>query len=656
VSINHGPSVTTNAHGVTTFPAGFVPYQSSVNVAANQCVWNVPPPGPDPSLFTVNASGVNDDGSTWAIVAGGPPPANIPGSGAWAYWAASPEFAAWDAAVRAAVEATTAAQTLATVPGGQYVLTCEPLFPGQVWSPSDVGINIVSMWVPADTAAGSYQGGTVLASDAPETNVANNTSVLDLTVQHVSDTSVTKARTDPAAPIVAGQPVQYTLTVHNAGPSAADDLTVADTLPANMTFISATWQGGTACPSPEVYTDALGDDQTVARCTLTSLAPGATATAIVTLLPNSNALGQTFRNEAVVGSASLDPDALNNIAFDDSPAASEIADVSITKTLDGAALYAGAPATYRLTATNAGPSFARNVVISDPVPAGMTYSGFTAPAPVTCVLTAGIVTCTVPALSTGTLTFDANHDGIADTPDGDTNRDGVIDVPVSVTVALTFIVGADQVGESLSNTGTVTSPTDPTPGSAGDTAVVAPTLVVDPPDLAITLSPTSQTVASGAQGRLTATITNVGVGAASAVTARVEIPAGYTSYSGVAVSWPSGRAQPPDGVVGSLTFAVGDLAPGESVVYAIAGTVTGPAGANLVFGATVRASEPEAITGNNTVAATILVPGVGTAGPPRAAALSPTGANVWLPALIAVVLLAVGGVALAASRRGRHVR
>ncbi len=53
------------------------------------------------------------------------------------------------------------------------------------------------------------------------------------------------SKTDSADPVDAGSSFDYTLAVSNAGPSTADALTVADTLPAGVTYVSASGTGWT---------------------------------------------------------------------------------------------------------------------------------------------------------------------------------------------------------------------------------------------------------------------------------------------------------------------------------------------------------------------------------------------------------------------------
>ena len=69
---------------------------------------------------------------------------------------------------------------------------------------------------------------------------ANNTSSRARPVTASADLSIVK--TGPAT-VVAGGSVSYSLVVANNGPSDAANLSVTDTLPAGVTFVSATGTG-----------------------------------------------------------------------------------------------------------------------------------------------------------------------------------------------------------------------------------------------------------------------------------------------------------------------------------------------------------------------------------------------------------------------------
>ena len=68
--------------------------------------------------------------------------------------------------------------------------------------------------------------------------LVNNSASATTTVDPVADLSLTK--TDSPDPVLAGQQLTYTLTVHNAGPASAPSVSLTDTLPAGVTFVSAT--------------------------------------------------------------------------------------------------------------------------------------------------------------------------------------------------------------------------------------------------------------------------------------------------------------------------------------------------------------------------------------------------------------------------------
>jgi uncharacterized repeat protein (TIGR01451 family) len=110
-----------------------------------------------------------------------------------------------------------------------------------------------------------------------------------------ADLSVTK--TDDPDPVTAGSNLTYTVTVTNNGPDAATGVTLTDTLPTGVTFVSAT--------SP--CTQVSG----VVTCDLGSLASGADATVEIVVTPTE--AGEISNGVAVTGNES-DPDTANNSA------------------------------------------------------------------------------------------------------------------------------------------------------------------------------------------------------------------------------------------------------------------------------------------------------------------------------------------------------
>ncbi len=110
-------------------------------------------------------------------------------------------------------------------------------------------------------------------------------------------------------PVLTGSTLTYTLTVANAGPDAADQVVVSDTLPPGLTFQSAIAPADWSCTTP-----APGGTGTL-TCHVASLARGASAT--LTLAGNvdcSLANGHAISNTATVQSVIDDPDPGNDAA------------------------------------------------------------------------------------------------------------------------------------------------------------------------------------------------------------------------------------------------------------------------------------------------------------------------------------------------------
>jgi uncharacterized repeat protein (TIGR01451 family) len=128
---------------------------------------------------------------------------------------------------------------------------------------------------------------------AGDTNGVNDVYVSDR--RPAADLSLVK--TDAPDPAVAHAPLTYTLQVTNAGPGAAPGARVVDTLPTDVTFVSAS----AGCTNSAGTVD----------CALGTLAPGASATVTITVTPRARGV---LTNTATVGSAAPDPDRSDNTA------------------------------------------------------------------------------------------------------------------------------------------------------------------------------------------------------------------------------------------------------------------------------------------------------------------------------------------------------
>jgi uncharacterized repeat protein (TIGR01451 family) len=137
---------------------------------------------------------------------------------------------------------------------------------------------------------------TISASDQPDPNLGNNSASATETPQQ-ADLSVTKS-VDNATPGT-GTTIHYTIAVNNLGPSAATNVTVQDSLPAGMTFVSAT-------PSQGTYTSGTG------VWTLGTVTTSAAATLVITATVYST--GAVTNTASISHSDQFDPNTANNSA------------------------------------------------------------------------------------------------------------------------------------------------------------------------------------------------------------------------------------------------------------------------------------------------------------------------------------------------------
>ncbi len=147
--------------------------------------------------------------------------------------------------------------------------------------------------------------------------------------------------------------LNYVITVTNTSTVNATNVTVTDTLPSAVTFLSAS-DGGTQAGGVVTWTGL-------------SIAAGATKTITVqaqvsTATPSGTILSNTA---GVEGLSAFDTTTVQTTTTG--------ADLSITKTGPGTAQQ-GSVVLYTLTAFNAGPQTTQNAVITDVIPSGLTFN------------------------------------------------------------------------------------------------------------------------------------------------------------------------------------------------------------------------------------------------------------------------------------------
>lgn len=137
-----------------------------------------------------------------------------------------------------------------------------------------------------------------VTSSTFDDDLSNNLATVATDVSGQADLSITKA--DSPDPVLAGDPLTYTIVVANGGPSTAQDVTITDQIPAGTSFVEGVdGNGATVCAlvQPGMVVCELGD-----------IGPGDSVTVFLTVLvAPSVPPGTVLTNTASVSSSTPDP-------------------------------------------------------------------------------------------------------------------------------------------------------------------------------------------------------------------------------------------------------------------------------------------------------------------------------------------------------------
>ncbi len=208
------------------------------------------------------------------------------------------------------------------------------------------------------TPATNYFGADTFTFRVNNGQTNSPAAAVSITVLPVADLSVTKFG---ATNGIAGSNLVYTVTVTNRGPAAATNVVLTDALPTGFTFVSASGGGAVS--------------NNLVNWNLATLAAGKGTNFTLTAYSLE---GGTFTNVAYATSPTTDLNPTNNNGSltnaQRTTVVSALADLAVFKE-GGTNVFAGATITYTITATNLGPSTASNVVVSDILPGGATFTG-----------------------------------------------------------------------------------------------------------------------------------------------------------------------------------------------------------------------------------------------------------------------------------------
>ncbi|NIL95755.1 MAG: DUF11 domain-containing protein, partial [Planctomycetales bacterium] len=239
-----------------------------------------------------------------------------------------------------------------------------------VWSVGTLDNNAgatLQITATVDTTSAVTNVAQVRAVDQEDPDSTPNNSVADEDDQDNATLSAQEADLSLSKSVDNGNPnfgetVTFTVTLTNNGPNTATNVQVSDTLPAELTFVSANASQGNYNNASGVWTVGdLIDDQT----------------ATLQITATVQTVGAVTNTAQVTASDQLDPDSTpnNNQAGeddqDDAALAAQVADLSVTKSVDDASPDLTEDTVYTVTVTNAGPNTATEVEIEDILPAGV---------------------------------------------------------------------------------------------------------------------------------------------------------------------------------------------------------------------------------------------------------------------------------------------
>ncbi len=355
--------------------------------------------------------------------------------------------------------------------GGSLVCTA-PLLSAN--APNNVAAIDITVFIDPATKASLVNTAVVDATLNNFNRPVSGTAVLTTPVAPTSDLALTKTHTPD--PVIAGTEFVYTVTMTNNGPSAAQMVSLVDTIPAfqSVKSIQVTQSpDGNGAPNFTCTqaADAAVDPRatpTSVTCTAAELPPNKnpngtvnpSGTVVFTIRVLQSAftpqpIPTQYQNCVTATSMSTDPIPANNTNVCDTVNVIFRADLSIVKTDSPDPVIAGNLLTYSIEATNNGPSAALNMMISDPIPAGTVF--------ISAVASPG-ATLLTPAVGANGL-IKATWDAAGGTPGGFTGPG--VKRTLTIVVRVCPEVTCDTI---LSNTATTTSLTpDPNPANNSDT-------------------------------------------------------------------------------------------------------------------------------------------------------------------------------------------
>ncbi len=386
-------------------------------------------------------------------------------------------------------------------------------------------------------------------------NSANDSDSVALTVSNDADLVLTKT-VDNDRP-KEGEQIVYTLSVTNLAPGAqVSTLTISDSLPAGVTYVSDVASLGS-------YSDGTG------IWTIGTFDSGATATLDITVAVDVATIAQTIVNNASVLTFDQNDPNLTNNADSASILVVDDVDFSVGIVVDDATPNEQDQVVYTITVTNGSGSIAGSgIELTDLLPAGVSY--------VSDVPSQGSYSSISGLWQVGGLGAGAN-----------------------ATLAITAQVDVGTGGQAIVNSTTALSADQPDPNASNDSDSVQID-VDDNADLSVTKVVDDATPIEQAQVVYTITVANPSGGAQATGVSLVDLlPAGVTYFSDT----PSQGSY----VSGTGVWTVGVIDAGNDATLDITATVdVGSAGMAIVNTASgLLSDQPDSNASNDSDTAQI---------------------------------------------------
>jgi large repetitive protein len=383
---------------------------------------------------------------------------------------------------------------------------------------------------PTIDAIGTIVDAVSASAGLPDPNTNDNSASVTTTVAPGADLSVSVTPSSPT--VLAGQNITYTVIVANAGPSTATGVTLADALPAGMSFVSGhATQGNVTFANGAV------------SATLGTLFTSSSATVTIVALEGATGSGQVV-DTAHVAASQGDPNPANNDG-QCSVAVNPNVDLSVTINDNPDPAPAGQPLTYTVTVSNNGQSAATTVILTDTLPANATFVSVVAQQGTASALN-GVVTASLGALARGSSTIVtivvqptvAAIGSIIDaasvsSPEGDSNaannsfsQTTTVQAAAALSLTITAAPATVHAGDMLTYTLTVSNAGPNTATNVGLSDLI-------PANAVVSNFSSSQGSVTKSGGQIQAALGQIAVGGSATVTVTVQTTAGAGSAGSI---------------------------------------------------------------------------------------------------------------------------